>query len=313
MALLTRMASSLMLNKVTFFVVFVIVITTNDYITNCNAFQLRMPSSSSSSINHPSLLSTKFQRSSTNTAVGSSVVITGSTVARSTTSSSSTSLLFATPTPTPTPSIKTNDDLKDPRTLISSQDAQTQQIAFVSICIGILGGSFLFLEVYNYLELLLPAWAFNPFYNVLPYILSSAFIAAGISHFALEDTFTSFVPPKGSWGGLFIVPAPFSKQLNLTYAQYHSYWTGLAEILVGTSLILTTSGVLGEQFNNPTIPAGLMYLLTLIVTPANIYMYTHNPVVPRIPPLPYPYGHVGRGVLQMALLAVFYKLTIHSM
>ena len=104
-----------------------------------------------------------------------------------------------------------------------------------------------------------------------------------------------------------------SEQLNLTYAQYHSFWTGIAEILVGTSLILTTSGVLGEQFNNPTIPAGLMYLLTLIVTPANIYMYTHNPVVPRIPPLPYPYGHVGRGVLQMALLAVFYKLTIHSM
>ncbi|OEU10913.1 hypothetical protein FRACYDRAFT_220108 [Fragilariopsis cylindrus CCMP1102] len=309
MALLTRMTSSLMINKVTFFAVIVIVIVTNN-VTNCNAFQLRMPSSSM--INRPSLLSLKFQRSTTNTAVGSSVVITGSTVARSTTSSTS---LFATPTPTPTPTpiIKTNDDLKDPRTLISSQDAQTQQIAFVSICIGILGGSFLFLEVYNYLELLLPAWAFNPFYNVLPYILSSAFIAAGISHFALEDTFTSFVPPKGSWGGLFIVPAPFSEQLNLTYAQYHSFWTGLAEILVGTSLILTTSGVLGEQFNNPTIPSFLMYLLTLIVTPANIYMYTHNPVVPRIPPLPYPYGHVGRGVLQMALLAVFFKLTIHSM
>jgi uncharacterized membrane protein len=295
------MASSLMKHIVTFFAVFVIVITTNN-IMNCNAFQLTMPSS----INHSSLLSTKFQRSITT----SGVIVTGITGDRPTPSSTS---LFASPTTTPNPIIKTNDGMKDPRTLISSKDDQTQQIAFVSICIGILGGSFIFLELYNYLELLLPAWAFNPFYNVLPYILSSAFIAAGISHFVLEDTFTSFVPPKGSWGGLFIVPAPFSEQLNLTYEQYHSFWTGIAEILVGLSLIITTSGVLGENYNNPTIPSLFMYLLTLIVTPANIYMYTHNPVVPRIPPLPYPYGHLGRGLLQMALLAVFYKLTIHSM
>ena len=102
MALLTRMASLLMINKVTFFAVVVIVITTNN-IMNCNAFQL-VPSSS---INHPSLLSTKFQRSIT---TAGSVVITG-TSTRSTPSSTS---LFATPTPTPNPNpiIKTNDELK---------------------------------------------------------------------------------------------------------------------------------------------------------------------------------------------------------
>jgi len=99
--------------------------------------------------------------------------------------------------------------------------------------------------------------------------------------------------------------------------QYHSFWTGIAEVVVGSSLIITTSGILGVSESNswtntPTIPSLFMYLLTLAVTPANVYMYTHNPVVPRIPVLPYPYGHVGRGLLQCALLGVFYKLTLHS-
>jgi uncharacterized membrane protein len=309
--------AALNINKITFFAVFffVIVLTTttnnNNNMNCCNAFQQL--------ISYPSLLSTnKFQRRSSTAGVISDTSTTSSkTMSTSMTSTTRpTSLLFATTNPTPI-IIETNDELKDPKTLISSKDNQTQQLVFISICIGILGGSFIFIELYNYLEIILPTWAFNPFYYVLPYILSSAFIAAGISHFVLEDTFTSFVPPKGAWGGLFIIPAPFSKQLNLTYKQYHSFWTGIAEIIVGTSLIVTTSGVLGGEnhyynLNNPTIPSLFMYILTLIVTPANIYMYTHNPVVPRIPPLPYPYGHIGRGILQMALLGVFYKLTIHS-
>lgn len=179
--------------------------------------------------------------------------------------------------------------------------------------------------------MILPSFVFAPFYNILPYVLSSAFIAAGIAHFALEDTFTAFVPPKGSWGGLWQIPSPGSDQLGLTYEQYHSFWSGIAEILVGISLVIaTTAGLAPTTFALPfldggdggstaayfasaaTIPAALMYLLTAAVTPANIYMYTHNPVVPRIPALPYPWGHIGRGVLQCALLAVFYKLAIHS-
>lgn len=220
--------------------------------------------------------------------------------------------------------IETNDEMKDPNTLISAQDVQTQQSSFILISSGILAGSIVFLNLYNYLEGVLPPSIFAPFYTVLPYVLSLAFISAGVAHFAIEDTFTSFVPPKGSWGGLWQVPAPGSDQLGLTYEQYHSFWSGIAEILVGSWLILATAatngilpfgdatGGIGDILGTATIPAALMWVLTAAVTPANIYMYTHNPVVPRIPALPYPWGHVARGLLQCALLGVFSKLTIHS-
>lgn len=224
-------------------------------------------------------------------------------------------------------SIETNDELKDPNELISAQDDRTQQSSFVLLCGGVLLGSIAFLNLYNVFEVVLPPSIFAPFYTVLPYVLSSLFIAAGVSHFALEDTFTAFVPPKGAWGGLWQVPSPGSDQLGLTYEQYHSFWSGIAEIIVGSWLIIataTTNGLLtfGDAAGDATvssgamgamaIPAALMWGLTAAVTPANIYMYTHNPVVPKIPVLPYPWGHVARGTLQCALLAVFCKLTIHS-
>ena len=218
--------------------------------------------------------------------------------------------------------IATNDEVKDPATLISAKDDNTQQLSFLAIFGGVFAGSIAFVNLYNFLETILPASIFDPFYNVLPCVLSSAFIAAGIAHFAVEDTFTSFVPPKGSWGGLWQGPSPGSDQLGLTYEQYHSFWSGIAEVLVGTWLLIATiqpgllpfgAEVTTAGLGASTIPAALMYLLTAAVTPANIYMYTHNPVVPRIPALPYPWGHAGRGLLQCALLAVFYKLTVHSL
>jgi len=220
-------------------------------------------------------------------------------------------------------SIETNDELKDPTTLISARDDRTQQLSFFLVFGGVLAGSVAFLNLYNFLEVVLPPSVFSPFYTVLPYVLSSAFIAAGIAHFAVEDTFTAFVPPKGSWGGLWQVPSPGSDSLGLTYEQFHSFWSGIAEVIVGTWLIIATAtanGVITFGDNDvssatigiTTIPSALMWILTAAVTPANIYMYTHNPVVPRIPALPYPWGHGARGLLQCALLAVFCKLTIHS-
>jgi uncharacterized membrane protein len=196
----------------------------------------------------------------------------------------------------------------DPSSLICAQDDTTQQLAFVGLMTGVVLGTVPFVSLYTLLENLLPSQIFSPFYTVLPIVLAMAFGAAGVAHFALEETFLTFVPPKGAWGGLWQVPSPGAKAFSLSYAQYHSYWTGIAEILCSLAFMANTLGVaeLGPY------PATLLFLLTLTVTPANIYMFTHNPDVPNIPPVTYPTGHVARGILQCALLAVFFKLALHS-
>lgn len=214
--------------------------------------------------------------------------------------------------------IQTND-VKDPDTLLSARDEATQQMGFLAIFLSVVAGSFGFVSIYDSAENFLSRETFAPFYSILPYVLSSAYIAAGISHFALRDTFEAFVPPKGSWGGLWQIPAPYSDNLGLSYERYHNYWSGVAEIILGISMAAVTAGLVacdesGDRINYNYIaaaPPALLYLLTLAVTPANIYMYTHDPVVPRIPPLTYPWGHAARGLLQCGLLAVFYKLTLH--
>lgn len=91
---------------------------------------------------------------------------------------------------------------------------------------------------------------------------------------------------------------------GLTYEQYHSYWTGIAEIGGGILLIMGRFGFIVPSIQ---IPAALLFLLVAAATPANNYMFTHDPDVPRIPPLPYPWGHAARGTLQVLLLAVFWK------
>lgn len=197
----------------------------------------------------------------------------------------------------------------DPSSLVCAQDVSTQQLAFVGLMAGIVLGSFPFVILYDFLETILPTFIFSPFYNILPCFLALAFGAAGVAHFAIEETFVAFVPPKGLWGGLWQVPAPGAEALGLSYGQYHSYWSGIAEVAGSLSIVATTLGVVDLG----PLPATLMYLLTVAVTPANIYMFTHNPDIPNIPPVTYPYAHAGRGLLQCALLGVFFKLAAHSM
>jgi hypothetical protein len=119
------------------------------------------------------------------------------------------------------------------------------------------------------------------------------------------------------------VPAPGAEELNLSYKEYHTLWTGIAELGGGILLILS-----GYDFIDVPVEfaAGLLGLLVLAVTPANIYMvctYTFTcseylslttPLIPTcmflkfthdvemgegIPPIPYPFGHLGRAVAQV--------------
>lgn len=91
---------------------------------------------------------------------------------------------------------------------------------------------------------------------------------------------------------------------------------GVAEILGGLGMCL---GALPfDSIPNwlcPTSALGLFFL-TAAVTPANIYMYTHNapgPLPESAAPgaLPWPF-HVFRGVMQMVLLAVLWGIATAS-
>jgi uncharacterized membrane protein len=98
---------------------------------------------------------------------------------------------------------------------------------------------------------------------------------------------------------------------------FHIRWTGIAKIVGGCGVFFghlgPTSWML-PHWLEPISALGLL-ALTIAVTPANLYMWTHNasPLDRSLegtpdPPLPQ-WAHALRGALQIVLLATWLGLT----
>ena len=194
----------------------------------------------------------------------------------------------------------------DPSVLIAAQDEQSQRVAISAIAAGLFLGTVLVVNALTLVEDILPIGWFDAWRDFTwPIPLGLIYTAAGVAHFTMQESFVPMVPPVGSFGGLWQVPAPQAERFNLSYAEYHTAWSGVAEM--GGGLLLVLAG-LGVGLPVP-IPAFLLFLLTLVITPANVYMFTNDVRPPGMPPIPYPEGHAFRAVLQCVLLGLFWKLT----
>jgi uncharacterized membrane protein len=193
-----------------------------------------------------------------------------------------------------------------PVELVRNWDDRSQQVAFVT-AFGLLGlGTIGAIALWDHVALpLLGAEYFRTIqHTIFPLLFGSIFALVGVAHFVYVENFARIVPPYGTWGGLWRVPAPGHTALGISYAEYHSYWTGVVECLGGLWLLYAT--LVGED-TAVVAPATLLFLLTIGVTPANVYMFTHHASPGgMIPPLSYPYGHLARFILQCGLLSNFW-------
>ena len=128
-------------------------------------------------------------------------------------------------------------------------------------------------------------------------VLGITYIAAGAAHFGIPKGFEDMFPHKGAWGFWYLPGSP----------DFHVKWTGVAEILGGVGM--ASALVFGDTPVSESASLGMFYL-TVAVTPANTYMWSHNSPGPlpenadeSMLTLPKE-GHTARAVLQVMLLAV---------
>ena len=139
-----------------------------------------------------------------------------------------------------------------------------------------------------------PTWA--PVFGLI-------YLAAGVAHFTETDGFANFTPPNGTWGLFY---TPFSPKVNVL-------WTGVAEVFGGAWMLFGA----GANLAGITLPAALgpvesdaaltLFLVTAIVTPANIYALTHGANFPLDVETP-PKAHAIRLFFQGVLLAMLWEM-----
>jgi uncharacterized membrane protein len=161
-------------------------------------------------------------------------------------------------------------------------------------------GAFLILGFFHILESIIPD--FYSSFKASFGLLGPIFMAAGAAHFAVKSDFENIYPYRGAWG-FWLLPGT---------AEFHVIWTGVAELALGAGLSVgSLLNVLGMPSSGDFLvqysSLGLLYL-TILVTPANIFMFTHGARLPMSqPPVPVQFHYV-RGAFQSVLFAQFYAL-----
>lgn len=148
--------------------------------------------------------------------------------------------------------------------------------------------------------------------TTLPLALGAVFLSAGVGHFVAADAFADIYPPRGTWG-IWYLPGS---------AEFHVAWTGAVEFLGGSGLAFGGLSrlfemVRGEDDNDKELWVGLitpgsalmLCLLTVAVTPANIYMFTHGATMGDMGPLDLSFHSLRFGVqvLFLSMLIILAK------
>jgi uncharacterized membrane protein len=212
-------------------------------------------------------------------------------------------------------------------------------LSFVAIGIG----AIIFDLALRALERALPPGWFSNWRATWP-ILGLIFMAAGSAHFTAHAAFESIYPPLGTWYARpsarraacisqtvlaprahalvrRLIRAPAADALAPRparrgfwelpgSAEFHVAWTGVAEIAGGAGLtfgaIASAFGLERLRWLKPTAAACLVGL-TLAVTPANVYMFTHGANMVGLPgvegDVPVMF-HYARAVMQALILAL---------
>lgn len=147
----------------------------------------------------------------------------------------------------------------------------------------------------------------------LPLLLGIFYLSAGAGHFVSMQAFSDIYPPRGTWG-IWYLPGS---------AEFHVTWTGIVEIVGGGGLTFgAVQSIFGKEDDDDDdewllklvrpASAAALFLLTVLVTPANIYMYTHGATMGEsMPPLDVTF-HYARFCFQALFLGLLFVLAKDS-
>lgn len=103
---------------------------------------------------------------------------------------------------------------------------------------------------------------------------------------------------RGAWGFWRLPGRP----------SFHVKWTGVLEVLAGGAMVAGWFGV-GQSVMMMEKAAAVLFGLTVAVTPANIFMFTHGAQFPTGRDYSAPV-HLVRGAVQCLLLSVLWNLAL---